>query len=170
MRNFSRVIFFSLLLFAGSLSAQTIKVGHINFQQLLQFMPERDAAQKAMTKIQTEYENQNTTLQKDYAEKLKEYQTQDQQKTLSDAARIAKEGELQSLASRIQTFQQTASENLQKEQDKQFQPIIDKARKAISDVAKEQGLLYVFDVNVPLYYSDQSIDILALVKTKLGIK
>lgn len=168
MRSFSRTILFLLFLFAGSLSAQTLKVGHINFQQLLQIMPERDAAQKAMAKVQSDLDAQNTTMQKDYQEKLKDYQAQ--QKTLSDAIRTAKEDELQSIATRIQNFQQQAQENYQKESDKQFQPIIDKARKAIADVGKEQGLIYVFDVNVPLYYSDQSIDILSLVKAKLGIK
>ncbi len=173
MRNYSRVILFTVLLFAGGLSAQTLKFGHIDFQQLLLAMPERDVAQKEMTKVTEEYESQNTTLQKDYAEKLKEYQTLTQQKTVSDAVRIAKEGELQSIASRIQTFQQTAQENLQKEEAKRFQPILDKARKAISDVGKEQGLLYVFESSinsVMLYHSEQSIDLLPLVKTKLGIK
>ncbi len=170
MRNYFRVILITILLFAGGLSAQTLKFGHIDFGQLLQLMPERDAAQKAIEKVRAEYDNQNNTLQKDYAEKFKEYQTLTQQKTLTDAARIAKEDELQSLMSRIQTFQQTAQENLQKEQDKQLQPVLDKARKAINDVGKEQGLLYVFEVNGVLYHSEQSMDILALVKTKLGIK
>lgn len=168
MRNFSKVILFSFLLFAGSLSAQTLKFGHIDFQQLLQLMPERDVAQKAMAKVQSDLEVQSTTMQKEYADKLKEYQTQ--QKTLTDAIRAVKEDELQSIATRIQNFQQQAQENYQKEEAQKFQPIIDKARKAIADVGKEQGLLYVFEVNGVLYHSEQSIDILSLVKAKLGIK
>lgn len=168
MKNISRIALISFLLFAGSLSAQSLKFGHIDFQQLLQAMPERDAAQKAMAKVQADLDAQNTTMQKDYQDKLKEYQAQ--QKTLTDAIRAAKEDELQSIATRIQNFQQQAQDNLQKEEAKQFQPIIDKARKAIADVGKEQGLLYVFEINGILYHSEQSVDILSLVKAKLGIK
>ena len=168
MRNLSRIIIFSIILFAGGASAQTVKFGHIDFQQLLSLMPERDVAQKAMQKVQAEMENQSNIMQKEYADKLKAYQ--DQLKTFSDAIKQAKEDELQSIAQRIQNFQQTAQQNLQQEESKQFQPLVDKARKAVSDVGKEQGLLYVFEVNSTLYHSDQSVDILNLVKTKLGIK
>jgi outer membrane protein len=169
MRNISRVILFCLILFAGGLSAQTMKFGHIDFQQLLQLMPERDAAQKAMAKVQSDLEAQLATMQKELQDKGKEYLAQ--QKTLTEAVRTTKEDELQSLQQRIQTFQQQAQENLQKEQEKLFQPIIEKARKTISEVGKEQGMLYVFDVNNGIFYhSEQSIDILPLVKTKLGMK
>jgi len=168
MRNLSRLIIFCVVLFAGGASAQTVKFGHIDFEKIIQVMPENDAAQKSFQKVQAEMENQSNVMQKEYADKLKAYQ--DQMKTFSDAIRQAKEDELQSIAQRIQTFQQQAQQNLQAEQQKLFQPVFEKARKAISDVGKEQGLLYVFEVNSTLYHSDQSIDILNLVKTKLGIK
>jgi outer membrane protein len=168
MKILSRIIVFSMILFAGSLSAQTVKLGHIDFDQLLQVMPERETAQKAMQKVQTDLENQSGVMQKEYADKLKAYQ--DQSKTFTDAIRQTKEDELQSIAQRNQTFQQQAQQNMQQEQAKQFQPIVDKARKAVSDVAKEQGLLFVFEVNSVLYHSDQSVDIMALVKAKLGLK
>jgi outer membrane protein len=169
MKNLSRIIIFCIALFAGGASAQTIKFGHIDFQQLVQLMPENDAAQKAMKKVETEMDGQLNTMQKEYTDKLKAYQ--DQLKTFSDAIKQAKEEELQSIAQRIQNFQQQAQQNLQAEQQKQFQPVIEKARKAIADVGKEQGMLYVFEVNSGLlYHSDQSIDILSLVKAKLGIK
>jgi outer membrane protein len=84
--------------------------------------------------------------------------------------RATKEDEINSIQQRIETFRQQAQENLSKEETKQFQPIIDKVKKAITDVAKEQGLIYVFEVNGLLYHSDQSIDLLPLVKKKLGLK
>lgn len=169
MRNIFKGILFVVLLFAGGvLSAQTLKFGHIEFQQVLQAMPEREAAQKAVDKVQTDLENQLGVMQKELNEKGKAYVAQ--QKTLSDAVKATKEDEINSIQQRIQTFTQQAQENMQKEQAKQFQPVIDKARKAISDVAKEQGLIYVFEVNGLLYHSDQSIDLLPLVKKKLGLK
>jgi len=170
MRNFFEVIVLCSVLFAGSLSAQTLKFGHIDFQALLQAMPEREAAKAALDKVQASLEAQLGLMQKEYQDKGKEYVALAQAKDANETLIKAKQDEVQSLQERIQTFQQTASEGLQKEESKQFQPVIEKARKAITEVAKEQGLLYVFEVNGVLYHSEQSIDLISLVKTKLGIK
>lgn len=172
MRHFLSVITFSLLLFVGaSASAQTMKFGHIDFQGLIQSMPEREVAQKAMAKMQTDLESQLSVMQKEYQTKGQEYVALVKQANVTDAIRQAKEADIQSLQDRISTFQQQAQDNLQKEESKQFQPVVEKARKAISDVAKEQGMLYVFEVNSVLYYnSAQSTDLMPLVKAKLGLK
>jgi outer membrane protein len=63
---------------------------------------------------------------------------------------------------------------MQQKQADLFKPIFAKAEKGIEEVAKEKGLIYVFDVSeggsVVLYKSNESMDLLPLVKTKLGIK
>jgi outer membrane protein len=53
-----------------------------------------------------------------------------------------------------------------------IQPVMDKARNAIDEVAKEKGLIYVFDLSQgnPVYTSPESLDLLPLVKAKLGIQ
>ena len=171
MRNFFKVIVFSALFFAGSsLSAQTLKFGHIDFQQLLAVMPERIAATTALEKVQADLESKLQAMQKEYSEKGKEYVALAQAKDANEALVKAKQDEVTSIQDRIQTFQQTAQESLQKEQTKLIQPVIEKARKAITDVAKEQGLIYVFEAaNGLLYHSEQSLDLTPLVKAKLGI-
>ena len=172
MRHFLSAITFSLLLFAGtSASAQTMKFGHIDFQALIQSMPEREVAQKTMAKTQSDLESQLAVMQKEYQTKGQEYVALVKQANVTDAIRQAKEADIQSLQERITTFQQQAQENLQKEESKQFQPIVEKARKAIGEVAKEQGMLYVFEVNSVLYYNATvSTDMMPLVKAKLGLK
>lgn len=169
MKNFIKVIVICAAVFAGSLSAQTLKFGHIDFQQLLAAMPERDAAKTALEKTQADLESRLQAMQKEYSEKGKEYVALAQAKDANEAVVKAKQDEVQSIQERIQTFQQTAQESLQKEEAKQFQPVVEKARKAITDVAKEQGLVYVFEANQVLYHSEQSIDLASLVKAKLGI-
>jgi len=170
MRNFLKVIVFCSVFFAGSLSAQTLKFGHIEFSALLAAMPERDAAKSSLEKVQADLESKLQTMQKEYSEKGKEYVALAQAKDANEALVKAKQDEVTSIQDRIQTFQQTAQESLQKEQTKLIQPVIEKARKAITDVAKEQGLIYVFEAaNGILYHSEQSIDLTPLVKAKLGI-
>ena len=172
MRHLLSVITFSLLLFVGvSASAQTLKFGHIDFQGLISTMPERDVAQKAMAKMQTDLESQLAVMQKEYQTKGQEYVALVKQPNVTDAIRQAKEADIQSLQERISTFQTQAQENLQKEETKQFQPIVEKAKKAVADVAKEQGMLYVFEVNSVLYVNSAiSTDMMPLVKAKLGLK
>jgi outer membrane protein len=49
---------------------------------------------------------------------------------------------------------------------------MEKARGAIDEVAKEHGLIYVFDISQgnPVYTSEESLDMLPLVQAKLGIQ
>ena len=52
-----------------------------------------------------------------------------------------------------------------------MKPIVDKANATIQKVAKTNGFIYVFDISTGAvtYFSDQSIDILPLVKKELGL-
>ncbi len=63
---------------------------------------------------------------------------------------------------------------IQEKQVALFTPITDKADKAIKDVGKENGLIYIFDVSpggqVAYYDETRSTNVTTLVKTKLGLK
>ncbi|WP_163707132.1 OmpH family outer membrane protein [Mangrovibacterium lignilyticum] len=156
-----------MLVSAGMVKAQTLKFAHIDSQALVQAMPETTAAQKTLEQQAKGLEDQLASMQKEFQTKLAEY-TQ-KADSLTDIVRSAKEEDLQNLQQRIQTFNQSAQQKLQQKQAELMQPIFDKANQTIEVVAKEQGVIYVFDSNAVLYKSNQSIDLLPLVKTKLGI-
>ena len=62
---------------------------------------------------------------------------------------------------------------LQNKQVELYQPIYNKVDKAIKDVGKENGFVYVFDVaKGSLLYFDEtrSTNVLTLAKAKLGLK
>ena len=103
MRNFFKVIVFCSVFFAGNLSAQTLKFGHIDFQALLASMPEREAAKVALEKVQTDLETKLASMQKEYQEKGKEYVALAQAKDANEALVKAKQDEVQSIQERIQT-------------------------------------------------------------------
>ena len=173
MRNFFKAIVFCSVLFTGGLSAQTLKFGHIDFQQIIIAMPEREAATNSWEKVRADLASKLQAMQKEYVDKDKEYTALTQAKEPLEAIVKAKYDEIQSLQVRIQAFQQSAQESLQKEEAKLMQPLIEKARKAINEVAKQLGLIYVFEENSAqsaiLFHSDQSIDLTLAVKAKLGI-
>jgi outer membrane protein len=164
---------FALLFLVGifsSAGAQDLKFGHIDLQALVQLMPERTTAETDFNNFQTELEEVLGEMQQNYQQKLKELEGLGEE--ASEVKRNAKITELQDIQQRIQNYQVTANQQLQQKQAELLQPVFDKAEKAIEEVAKEQGLVYVFDIGtrVVLYKSNQSMDLLPLVKQKLGLQ
>lgn len=153
---------------ATAANAQTPKFGHIDLQALIQVMPERATAEKEFNDFQAELEEILGEMQKDYQAKMAEFEQMGQD--VSEIKRNAKVAEIQDVQQRMTNYSQTAQQQLQKKNNDIMKPIYDKAQAAIAEVAKEQGLLYVFEVNSLIYKSNQSIDVLPLVKTKLGVQ
>jgi len=108
-------------------------------------------------------------MQEELQKKYNEYT--EKQSQMSDLIRQTKEQEIRDLGSRIEAYQQNAQAQLQEKEKELLQPIIDRAKQAIADVAKENGYTYIFDTSVgALLYQQDSDDIFSLVKKKLGLK
>ena len=151
--------------------SQSFKFGHINSDELIQALPEFDSATKKLEKFRQELVNQIELMTVELNNKNDAYTKES--KNLTDIVKQTKEQELIDLNRRIQDFQQKASEDLQNKQVELFQPIYQKVDKAIKDVGKENGFLYVFDIaKGSLLYFDEtkSTNIMPLAKTKLGLK
>lgn len=171
MKSVLKISVLAILLFsAGFAKAQAPKFGHIDMNALIQLMPERAAAEKQFTAYQKQLEDDLGVMQKDFQTKYIEYANK--KDSLSDNLRKMKEEELNSMNDRIQTYQQNAGQQLQQKQTELLKPVFDKAEKAIKEVGAEKGLIYVFDISsrVILYNSNESLDIMPLVKAKMGIK
>lgn len=171
MKSVVKIFVLGILLFsAGFANAQTPKFGHIDLQALIGIMPERAVAEKQYTAYQKELEDALGTMQKEFQTKYLEYATK--KDSLNETVRKMKEEDLNAMNERIQTYQQSAGQQLQTKQVDLMKPVLDKADKAVKAVGAEKGLLYVFDLSARsiLYNSKESIDILPFVKTKLGIQ
>lgn len=162
---------FALLLTCASTAySQSLKFGHIDLNALIQVMPEMKAAEKEFNDFQKDLEEVLTEMQQGYSVKLKELEALGND--ASEVKRNAKFADIQGLQQRIQNYQATAQQQAEQKYQKLLKPVYDKAVKAIEEVAAKQGLIYVFDsgVEVILYKSNQSTDILPMVKQNLGIK
>lgn len=151
--------------------AQNYKFGHINSDELIQTMPEYDSATVKLEKFRKELVNALELMSVELNTKNEAYSKES--KNLSDIVKQTKEQELVDMNKRIQDFQTNAQTQLQNKQTEVFQPIYAKVDKAIKDVGKENGFFYVFDVakGALLYFDEtKSVNILPLVKTKLGLK
>ena len=160
----------ALLAFGGSAMAQkNIKLGHINSNDLMQIMPGRDTAMNLLQKEVEDLQAEMEAMKKEYETQVSNYLAKKDQ--LSELIRKSKESDIQKMAERIETFQSNAQKLLEDRQEELLKPIVDRAKAAIEEVGKENGYTYIFDAGVgTLLYSQDSDDIMPLVKKKLGLK
>jgi outer membrane protein len=158
------------IVFAGNIAKAQVKIGYINFEQLIQVMPEAKTIQTQLETYSKQFQDQYTAMTGEYQTKGQQYEAQ--RATMTDAIRTSKEGELQDLQKRIQAFQTDAQQKIASRSNELSKPLIDKARAAVTQVAKEKGYTYVINAtqNDVLLVSPPGDDMLAEVKTKLGLK
>ncbi len=171
MKNLLK-IFIVLVFVAGysTLNAQTnAKFGYINSNELFELMPGRDTIEAQLREYKTTLENTIQAMLQEYQNKIQEYQVN--VATMSDIIKQTKEKEITDLEARIQAFQQTADQDFTNKQAELFNPLLEKAKKAIKEVAEENGYTYIFDAGVGvLLYFEKGDNVLPLVKKNLGIE
>jgi outer membrane protein len=171
MKNLIKVSIFVIIacISTSSFSQAKFKLGHIDSNELLKMMPGRDSAMKKMQDYQKSLEDQLKAMQSELETKYTDFTAN--QATMSELIKSTKQKELQDLNGRIEAFQTSAQQDLQAKEQEVLKPIVDKAKKAIEEVAKENGYTYIFDSGVGvLLYSENTDNILPLVKKKIGIK
>lgn len=146
------------------------KFGHINSQEIVALMPERDDAYTKLQAFGKELNETISSMQTDYQTKLKEYN--EKVSTWNESIKKTKEDELNSLMQRIRQFSEQAEQDFNSRQETLLTPVMKKAQDAIDKVAKAQGLAYVFDLaSGAIIYIDEAntVNLLPLVKAELGI-
>ncbi|MBO7561274.1 MAG: OmpH family outer membrane protein [Bacteroidales bacterium] len=150
--------------------ASAQKFGHINSQEIVALMPERD---EAFTKLQAfgkELQETLNSMKADYEAKIKEYN--EKVSTWNESIKKTKEDEINSIIQRMNQFQSQAEQDFSSRQETLLTPVMKKAQDAIDKVAKAQGLAYVFDLATgAIIYIDEAntVNLLPLVKAELGI-
>lgn len=159
------------ILVSGTVSFAQQKIGHINTQEILQLMPERDSASKVFEKFNDEITKNFESMNVVYNNLLETYTKQ--KDSLSTFIRQAKEGELLDMQGKIQNFREVAQQELDKKQTELMAPIVDKLKKTIKAVAESNKFTYIIDVSggaLVYFPEDEALNIAPLVKAKLGIK
>ena len=175
MRKLIYVLLACAFLLTGTIveTKAQLKIGHINSQELLMSMPERDSVLTVLENQRQAILKQSEELRVEYNKKLESYIQQ--RDSLSPLIVKTKEDELNDFQTRINTFEAAAEQELAAKQQELFQPIVDRAQNAIKSVAQENGYTYILDIaaqsGTVLYFpEDESYNVLPLVKAKLGIQ
>jgi outer membrane protein len=162
------MILCAALLSGSAIGQSKMKFGHIDSQLLLEAMPEKATADKTLETFAMQLEKQLQAMSTEWESKVKDYR--ENEAVMSDIIAETKAEEIQNLEQRIQSFQQNAQQSLGKKEAEVYQPILDRAKKAIEDVSSEGGYSYVFDTSSgSLLYQPEGDDIMDIVKKKLGI-
>jgi outer membrane protein len=169
MKNNLKLAIVGLVITANSfnnVSAQ--KIAHVNLDSLITLLPESKVAQQGVQDYAKQLEQQVTAMQAELQTKYAEFQ--EKSKDLPELVRASKEKELNDLNQRIQEFQQQAQADYQKKSAELSKPVYEKAKRAIDQVAKENGYRYVLDTSTGLVlFKEPADDIIALVIKKLGV-
>ena len=150
-------------------SAQTVKIGIVDTNDVLQAMPETKEAQTKIANTSKEYEDQYAKLQAEYQKLVEDFQklTDADPQTMKDR----KAREISDTQQKIQTFLQNADQDLQKLQQELMAPIFTKVKNAVESVGRENSFSLI-EENSPtiLYRANPVVDVTADVKAKLGLK
>lgn len=154
------------------LAAQNVKLGYLNSQEIFNVMPEKATAENTLKTASDRYETEFKNLQTAFQQKLEKYDAESKDANTPQAIKDRHQQELQDEYNKIQNFQQTAQQDLQKQQDQLLAPITQKLQDAIKAVGAEGGFTFIYDLSIPsvVYTGNGAEDITAKVKAKLGIK
>jgi len=158
------------ILFVSNFAKAQVKIGYINFGEVIREMPEAKTVQTTLDSYQKQFIDQLTIMNNAYQTAVKEFQAQSA--TMTDAVRTSKTAELQDMQKRMQDYQTSAQQQVETKSNELIKPLSDKARAAVTEVAKEKAYTYVFDTSqgAPLIVSPDGDDLMAAVKLKLGLK
>ena len=152
------------------LSAQTVKFGTVNTQEIFNVMPEKATAEATLRETAAKYDAEGKKLQEAFAKQQEEVAKLDEDTTTPKAIKDRRIQELQETYQKIQNFQANANQDMQRTQESLMAPIMDKLQNAIKAVGAEGGFTFIYDSTSMLYTGNGVQDVSPLVKAKLGIK
>ena len=170
---FKKLAVFLMCILPLAAFAQNFKFGNINTAELIELMPEKAAITKELEALNKQYEDDLTRLYGEYEKKVADFVAS--RDSLPQTIQERRAQEIGDLEQRIQQFRQVASQDFQKKQQEKFAPVFEKVSKAIKDVGQENQFTYIFDLSNQgsgiVYFSEHNtVDVLPLVKAKLGLK
>lgn len=149
--------------------AQTLKIGVVNVDEVVQKLPEYTDAQNKFVETSKRYEDELAKLNDELKRRYDDIQNMPENEL--EAIKERKVREFQEYQVKIQQFTQTAEQDMAKVQQDLMAPIEKKVQDAIRSVGQE-GNFSLIEPNINsfiLYYADPVVDITNDVKAKLGV-
>ena len=129
--------------------AQSLKWAYVDFNELVMLMPEMDEARATMDENAKTNEEILVAMYEEYQTKMTQYQQKAE--TWTPAIRESKEKEIMEIQARFEQTQQSLQQEIQLLQQNLQAPIYEKAQTTVTELAKAQGIAFVFEKSSLLY-------------------
>ena len=149
-------------------SAQTLKIGLVDTNEIISKMPETAAAQQTLSDAQKKYQEELQRIDQEFQRQYEELQNMKEDEL--PAIKERKVRQLQETQQKGEAFQQQVIQDLQKQQDELMAPVVQKVKNAIESVGQEKGYNLIQELAGTLFFSQPVEDITPLVKQKLGLQ
>lgn len=168
MKNLRSLLFIAVFALGMSSVANAQKIAHIDFSKVVASMPEMQALNKNLEKIEKTWKDELQGMEKKLQDKYTKYSAEanTQTKAINDKRAL----EIQDDQKRLNQSKQMAQNDMQQKMNDGLNPIVEKARKAIQEIADSKGITYVIDTSKGVLIAfEKGEDLYAAVKTKLGL-
>lgn len=158
---------------SAAAAPSAMKIGYTNIDYILASMPESKDIQNQLGIQRTQLENNYNAMVKEFQDKLAAYEKG--AANMSEVIQNDKQKELQGLQTRVQEFQRSSEETLQKKYQQLVNPVLQKIQTNIDAVAKENAYTHVFNIDAGagttpiLLFATKESDITELVFKKMGV-
>lgn len=168
MKNLRSLLFIAVFALGMSGVANAQKIAHIDFSKVVASMPEMQALNKNLEKIEKTWKDELQGMEKKLQDKYTKYSAESdkQTKAINEKRAI----EIQDDQKRLNQSKQMAQNDMQQKMNDGLTPIVEKARKAIQEIADAKGITYVIDSSKGILIAfDKGEDLYPAVKAKLGL-
>jgi outer membrane protein len=168
MKSLGKIIILFIGLSFAQVGFSQVKIAHINSAELMQMLPEVDTIELRLTNLRKQYENSLKGIENELKVNM-EYWESDP--TTDPVVLEMRQVEYQELTERYSAKQQEANVKLQQKQQEWLNPVVEKLKAQIIEVAKSKGYTYVMDSSEggSIIYGDPAHDLMSAMKAKLNL-
>lgn len=156
-----------------SFSASAQKIGYVDSGSLLTMMPKVKEAESNLETLGKQLQAKGQKMMQDFQLKYQDLERRAQAGDIAPKDQEAQVALLKEEENKILQFEQEMQTQLAAKREELLAPILEEVRSAIQMVAKDNGYSYIFDgspgIGV-LLYADETTNVTALVKAKLGLQ
>ena len=165
MKN--KIIILIVLICFGITASQAQKIGFLNTNDLLILMPEVKRADSVLVKYASDMQEIYYGYVLEYQKKLDDYNKNSA--TWSAVKKESAEKDLQIAQQRINDYEQESNDKLAEKKEELYGPILADVKAKIKLVGEENKLTAILDGSALLYFGADAVDILPMMKKKLGL-
>lgn len=170
MKNLIKIGGLFIALFCVLNMAQAQQFGYVNSAAILAEMPDVKQADANLEALQKQLQKKGQQMVQSLQTQYQAVQERVAKGELAPKQQEAEGAKLQAEQEKIAKFEQEMVNQISQKREALLSPILERVNNAIAEVAKENGMKFIFDSSSGvLLYADEGQDMSSKVKAKLGI-